>query len=83
MKPDRTLQRDTPAAYQIRLQGTLDSRWSEVVSMRIDTARTPDGHAVTTLEGELPDQAALLGVLNLVYELGLPLLAVECEDFKG
>jgi hypothetical protein len=29
------------------------------------------------LIGRLADQAALLGVLNSLYELGLPLLSVE------
>jgi hypothetical protein len=33
---------------------------------------------VTTLMGELSDQAALAGVLNTLYELHLPLLSVEC-----
>ena len=33
-------------------------------------------HAVTVLFGHLVDQAALLGVLNALYELGLPLLSV-------
>ena len=51
--------------------------------MTIETAWTADSVAETTLDGELIDQAALLGVLNLVYELGLPLLAVECEEFTG
>ncbi len=36
-----------------------------------------DGDArVTTLEGELSDQAALAGVLNSLYELHLPVLMV-------
>ena len=49
--------------------------------MRIDSA--PDGRAVTTLEGELPDQAALMGVWSLGQELGLPLRAVVCGDSGG
>jgi hypothetical protein len=32
---------------------------------------------VTTLVGEMEDQAALAGVLNTLYELHLPLLSVE------
>jgi hypothetical protein len=32
---------------------------------------------VTTLEGELTDQAALAGVLNTLYELHLPVLLVK------
>jgi len=32
------------------------------------------------LSGELQDQAALVGVLNTLYDLGLPLLSVEWLD---
>ena len=51
--------------------------------------RSPGGHdrhgtphrkaepPVTTLLGELSDQAALAGVLNTLYELHLPVLTVE------
>ena len=35
------------------------------------------GPPVTTLLGELPDQAALAGVLNTLYEMHLPVLLVE------
>jgi hypothetical protein len=34
--------------------------------------------AVTTLEGQVPDQAALKGVLDTVYDLHLLLLEVTC-----
>jgi hypothetical protein len=35
---------------------------------------------VTTLVGQLRDQAALFGVLNNLYELHLPILSVEYQD---
>jgi hypothetical protein len=31
------------------------------------------------VRGDLPDQAALVGVLRTLYDLGLPLLSVACE----
>ena len=34
-------------------------------------------HTVTTLCGELGDQASLAGVLNTLYELHLPVLLVK------
>jgi hypothetical protein len=33
--------------------------------------------AVTELSGQLADQAALVGVLTSLYDLGMPLLSVE------
>jgi len=36
------------------------------------------GSTVTTLEGSVLDQAALLGILNTIYELRLPLISVQC-----
>ena len=42
------------------------------------TERTPEAEpSVTTLLGELSDQAALAGVLNTLYELHLPVLSLE------
>lgn len=34
---------------------------------------------MTELRGRLRDQAALLGVLLTLYDLGLPLLSVACR----
>ncbi len=45
--------------------------------MRISSARRQEGPIVTTLSGELIDQAALMGVLNSLYDMGYPLLKVE------
>jgi len=39
------------------------------------------GHTVTTLSGELVDQAALAGVLNMLYELHLTVLSVKRMEF--
>jgi hypothetical protein len=45
--------------------------------MAIHAATTREGDTVTTLEGTLLDQAALAGVLNTLYTLGLPMISVE------
>jgi hypothetical protein len=63
-----------PLYYEIRVQGLLDARWSEwfdSLHLSIDSAGD------TTLAGELPDQAALHGVLARIRDLGLTLLAVR------
>jgi hypothetical protein len=69
---------DTPASYRVRVLGPLDKRRSEYLcGMRISCARRQGGAIVTTLTGELVDQAALVGVLNSLYDMGYPLLKVE------
>lgn len=54
--------------------------WSERLGGFVITSNedTEYGSAVTTLEGSVIDQAALLGILNTLYELRLPLISVEC-----
>ena len=72
------------AYYHLQVKGTLDPRWSEYVGgMQISSSVEPDNKVTTTLSGELIDQAALLGVLNHLYNLGLPLLLVECRESDG
>ena len=46
--------------------------------MTIQAKIEPDQPPVTTLTGQVLDQAALMGVLNRLYDLCLPLLSVEC-----
>jgi hypothetical protein len=59
--------------YEIRLRGvwggTLLSAFPTLTAAAIDSD--------TVLSGELPDQAALFGVLSLIESLGLELLGVQ------
>lgn len=70
---------DRPVKYRIRSRGILDASWSDYFSgMAIHhVVRPGEGH-ITTLVGRLIDQAALIGVLNHLYDLGLALISVEC-----
>jgi len=75
---------DTPAAYRIRVQGSIDSAWSDMLGgMRITTDSTAEKGQVTTLVGHLVDQAALSGVLKAIYDLRIPLLSVDNLDEKS
>ena len=61
------------------VKGTIPASWSgRLEGMNITVEPRGGGRAVTTLVGELTDQASLAGVLNTVYELRLPVLSVEC-----
>jgi hypothetical protein len=72
---------DRPCRYRIRVQGQLSASWSSRLSGMVITIRQPTSQpAVTTLTDEVRDQAALLGVLNALYDMGCPLLKVERLD---
>ena len=67
-----------PANYRITVEGYLDDSWSDCVGgMTISAIRHAEKVAVTTLMGQVRDQAELLGLLNTLYELHLPLLSVK------
>ena len=67
-----------PAVYRIEVRGRLDADWSNrLEGMTITHCRRPGGEVATVLVGRLPDQAALAGVLNTLYELHLPMLSME------
>jgi len=75
----RKLTADAAAGYRIRVQGCLDASWSDRLSgVAIVTDRQPGEAPITTLTGEFIDQAALSGALDTLYDLGMPLLLVEC-----
>lgn len=66
--------------YEIRVQGVLDSRWSEWFDgMIIRTSEKGE----TTLSGPVADQAALHGLIAKVRDLGLPLLSVRRRGHQG
>ena len=68
-----------PATYRIRVKGYLDNSWSDRLSgLTINPQIQGDEPVVTTLDGQVADQAALAGVLNALYGLHLPILSVEC-----
>ena len=74
---------DRSATYQISLQGRIDPSWSDLLEgMTISVTTGEGGASVTTLDGEFSDQAALLGVLNSLYELHLPVLSVQCLSYQ-
>jgi hypothetical protein len=69
---------DSPAIYQISVLGKIDPTWSDrLEGMAICLVTVDAGSQITTLIGELTDQAALAGVLDTIYELHLPVLSVK------
>ena len=73
-----TMQR--PAVYLIRVQGCVPLDWSDQL-MGMNITRSKDKSADnSTLVGRLPDQSALAGVLNTLYEKQYPVLYVDCLE---
>ena len=66
-----------PRIYEIEVQGRIGERWADWFDDLAVDARDGAEGPVTTLTGSVADQAALLGLLQRLYTLGLPLLLVR------
>jgi hypothetical protein len=63
--------------YVIRIQGKLEL---ELASWFQELAITEDTDDNTLLSGELPDQAALIGILLRAHNLNLQILSFNIQD---
>lgn len=69
---------DHPTIYRIQIQGRLPEKATGWFSgMSVNTIISADGKVITSLVGEIQDQAALHGLLGRIRDLGLNLLLVE------
>jgi hypothetical protein len=74
---------DLPSSHQISVEGKIDPTWSDrLEGMTICQDIVENSSTITTLEGELSDQAALAGVLNTLYELHLPVISVMRQKIE-
>lgn len=63
-----------PCRYAIRVAGHLDPEWSEWLG---GMSITHEEGGETCLEGVLPDEAALHGLMNQLWSLNLSLLMLQ------
>ncbi|MFN8490246.1 MAG: hypothetical protein U0350_21845 [Caldilineaceae bacterium] len=72
-------QRDSPyAIYSVCVRNILDEGWVRALEVKaIATHRHYTEPPRTILTLQLADQAALLGLLNRLHNMGLTLLSVE------
>jgi hypothetical protein len=69
---------DSPALYRIGVQGRIPQKWRDhLEGMAITEWSAENAPPMTTLVGELTDQASLAGILETLYELRLAVLSVE------
>ena len=74
---DQKLNMHEPAVFRICVQGELDERWSEYFSAQSVTMQKIDGQIVTVITSEPMDQSALVGLINHLNNLGIPLISVD------
>jgi hypothetical protein len=68
-----------PAVFSIRIEGKLGESWSEYFGAQSMSVEEDEaGLCTTTLISEPVDQAALVGMINMLNGLGLPVVSVEC-----
>jgi hypothetical protein len=66
---------DATQRYEIRVAGTLASRWSAWLGGLTVESDPTDG--TTVISGPVVDQAALHGLLQRLRDVGIPLLALN------
>ena len=67
-----------PVRYRVVVEGELAAQWEDRLGdLTITTTMAGDGVAHTTLSGLFADQAAFNGLIEILYDLHLPIIRVE------
>jgi len=71
-----------PATCQISIRGSFDQRWADYLGEMLLDMDVHEGQInTTTLSGHLPDLSAFFGMLNLLTNWGVSVIA--CEYHEG
>ncbi len=66
------------ADYCITVSGAISKDWFDYHGdMIVEEVNAGKKRPLTTLTGQVTDQAALMGILNHLYDLQLPIVSVE------
>ena len=77
-QPTQKLSMHEPAVFRIRIQGELDQSWFDYFSAQSASVEEDKaGNNVTVIISDPVDQGALLGLVNHLNALGIPLISVE------
>lgn len=68
-----------PERYELRIQGHLNSRWTDWLGCQ-ELFHTKTGETILTCR--IPDQAALHGLLAKIRDMNLNLISISQVDFE-
>ena len=81
VKDKKSLKSWSPTTYKIEIEGELNEIWVDAFEgKKITTRKREDQSVVTCLTGPVLDQCELMGILNGLFELHLPILTVKNVD---
>ena len=70
-----------PATYCIKVQGDIDEHYTGYFGdMVISNEKKAGDKIVGILTGKIKDQSELLGVLNALHNLHLPIVSIQTID---
>ena len=70
------------ATYEILVMGALSERWAEWFQGMAIRQEITDDVCTTQIIGEVTDQSSLMGMLQTLLNLGLPILLVRRLEWK-
>ena len=79
---EHALTQEKPAICRIQVRGRVSQRIANNVGLSVSVSDEAD-RIVTTLSGQVADQAALMGILNGLYDMGYRLLFIESNLNQG
>jgi hypothetical protein len=81
MEPKTSKQPKESPHYRIVVQGKLSDSWSKWLGdVSFESINRIYGSNQTTIFSEIPDQAALRGLLNKIWDLNLTLVSVNRQE---
>lgn len=83
MESPQSAYMDEPAIYQICVDGLLADSLANSFWGLSCTQGIRDDQSISVLKGRMIDQAALLGVINALYNMGYAVLSIELISPDG
>jgi len=68
--------------YHIKIKGYLKENWAKWLNGMVISIKNQNREKITTITVSIPDQAALRGIMNKLWDLNLTLISVSSQDVK-